>query len=63
MAIIKEKEFYRVDFAYAITCHKAQGSQYRFPIIYEERLGNSDFHKRWLYTAVTRSAGKLIISN
>lgn len=63
MAIIKEKELYRVDFAYAITCHKAQGSQYRFPIIYEERLGNSDFHKRWLYTAVTRSSGKLIISN
>jgi len=49
------------DYAYAITVHKSQGSQYLCPIVYEEYLGNADFHKKWLYTAVTRAADGLII--
>ena len=50
------------DFGYCITCHKSQGSQYDKVVVYEERLGyDKDSHNRWLYTAITRAAEKLII--
>lgn len=44
-----------IDYAYAITVHKAQGSEYKYVII---PLSTSDYrmlNKNWLYTAVTRS--------
>lgn len=44
------------DYAYAITCHKAQGSQWpRVAIINEAGVFRQDA-SRWLYTAVTRAA-------
>ena len=51
------------DYAYAITCHKSQGSEYDKVIVLEEYLkGDSkEEHARWLYTAATRAAKKLII--
>jgi exodeoxyribonuclease-5 len=51
------------DYAYAITCHKSQGSEYDKVIVLEEYLkGHSkEEHARWLYTAATRAAKKLII--
>jgi exodeoxyribonuclease-5 len=51
------------DYAYAITCHKSQGSEYDKVIVLEEFLkGESkEDHARWLYTAATRAAKKLII--
>ena len=56
----RPKEF---DYGYAVTCHKAQGSEYDKVIVLEEYLkGESkDDHSRWLYTAATRAAKKLII--
>ena len=51
------------DYGYAITCHKAQGSEYNKVIVLEEymRGETKDGHQRWLYTAATRAAKKLII--
>ena len=49
------------DFAYAITVHKAQGSQYHSVLVMEEYLGDAQLHKKWLYTAITRAASSLII--
>lgn len=51
------------DFGYALTVHKAQGSQARRVILFEERFKqmNDDNWKRWLYTAVTRAAEELFI--
>lgn len=44
------------DFAYAITCHKSQGSQWpRVLVIDESRVFREEAVK-WLYTAVTRAA-------
>lgn len=62
----KIPKFYRpkeFDYGYCITCHKAQGSEYDKVIVLEEYLrGESkDGHSRWLYTAATRAAKKLII--
>lgn len=50
------------DFSYAITVHKAQGSQWDNVLFYEERFGfDFDTRRRWTYTAVTRAAENLII--
>lgn len=51
------------DYGYAITCHKSQGSEYDKVIVLEEYLkgDTKEEHGRWLYTAATRAAKKLII--
>ena len=51
------------DFGYALTVHKAQGSQARRVILFEERSQHMDdlMWKRWLYTAVTRAEEELYI--
>ena len=62
----KIPKFYRpkeFDYGYCITCHKSQGSEYDKVIVLEEYLkGESkEGHFRWLYTAATRAAKKMII--
>lgn len=53
------KEF---DYGYAITCHKAQGSQWSNVFILEENFPfQREEHARWLYTAITRAEEKAII--
>lgn len=51
------------DFGYALTVHKAQGSQANRVILFEERFKQmtDDQWKRWLYTAVTRAENELYI--
>ncbi|KAA5540121.1 ATP-dependent DNA helicase [Adhaeribacter rhizoryzae] len=56
----------QVKFAYALTCHKAQGGQWKAVFVdhgfLKEDMVNTDF-ARWLYTAVTRSAEELYLLN
>lgn len=54
------QEIQQFDYAYCITCHKSQGSQYNKVLVLEEHLKTSN-HKKWLYTAATRAKKKLII--
>lgn len=51
------------DWAYAITCHKAQGSEWANVCVIDDQLmpHDRDFRRRWLYTAVTRASEKLVI--
>jgi exodeoxyribonuclease-5 len=51
------------DFGYALTVHKAQGSQAKKVILFEQRFKQMDdeMWKRWLYTAVTRAEEELYI--
>ena len=56
----------QVKYAYAVTCHKAQGGQWQsvfldIGYITEEMLGE-DFY-RWLYTAITRATERLYLVN
>lgn len=53
----------RFDFGYALTVHKAQGSQARTVVLFEERFIKSDDEqwRRWLYTAITRARENLYI--
>lgn len=51
------------DFGYAMTVHKAQGSQAQRVILFEERFRQMDdlTWRRWLYTAITRAVEELYI--
>lgn len=56
---IVPKEF---AFAYAITCHKAQGSEWEKVLVVEEGFPFAkEEHARWLYTACTRASEKLVL--
>lgn len=57
----------QVKFAYAVTCHKAQGGQWQNVFvdmggIMPDALGSLDF-LRWLYTAITRARSKVYLIN
>ena len=49
-------------FGWAITAHKAQGSQWPNVIVWDDGLGRSDLdRRRWLYTAITRAEAGLVL--
>ncbi len=56
----------QIKFAYAVTCHKAQGGQWSNVFIdqsfIDENMLNLDFY-RWLYTALTRATDKVYLVN
>ena len=52
-----------IDFGYALTVHKAQGSQWETVTLYDDGFGKRDpeQRRRWLYTAITRAENTLNI--
>jgi hypothetical protein len=49
-------------YGYALTCHAAQGSEWDKILVIEENFPfDKEEHRRWLYTAATRSAEKLVL--
>ena len=49
-------------YGYALTCHAAQGSEFDKVLVIEESFPfDKTEHQRWLYTAATRSAEKLVL--
>jgi exodeoxyribonuclease V len=48
-------------FGYALTVHKAQGSQWGDVLVYDESEIAREDKARWLYTAATRAATKLTL--
>ena len=56
---IVPKEF---TYAYAITTHKSQGSEWDKVVVLEEKFPfDKTEHARWLYTAATRASEKLVL--
>lgn len=56
----------QVKFAYAVTCHKAQGGQWRAVFVDRCLFGDEPMTRdllRWLYTALTRATEKLYLVN
>lgn len=60
----RTRDFLPMEFtyAYAITTHKSQGSEWDKVLVIEERFPfDREEHKRWMYTACTRAAKKLVL--
>ena len=56
-----KKRYDDFDFGYALTVHKAQGSQWNDVVLFDESYAFKDTRQRWLYTAITRAAERLTI--
>jgi len=69
MLELKKDPFYnalQIKFAYAVTCHKAQGGQWDAVFIDQGYLTDDMLNVeflRWLYTAITRSTRELFLVN
>lgn len=66
---VRDNKFFnalQVKFGYAVTCHKAQGGQWKNVFIDQgflsENMVNIEY-LRWLYTAITRATSKLYLVN
>lgn len=59
------KANHEFDFGYAITCHKAQGSQWDNVLVWDDGMlvWKPEERKKWLYTAITRAAKNIIIAS
>jgi exodeoxyribonuclease V len=57
----QKKRFDDFDYGYALTVHKAQGSQWDKVVLFDESFAFKDTRQRWLYTAITRAAESLTI--
>src|SRR5262249_3961758 len=57
----QRREFDPFDFAYGLTVHKAQGSQWENVTILDEAGVFGEHARRWLYTAITRAADRLTL--
>lgn len=55
------KRYDDFDFGYALTVHKAQGSQWGNVVLFDESYAFRDTRQRWLYTAITRAAETLTV--
>lgn len=49
------------DYGYALTVHKAQGSQWDHVVLFDESYAFREHRNRWLYTGITRAAKRLTI--
>lgn len=58
---VDDEPICRFEFAYAITCHKAQGSEFDFVVVFDESRYFEEERARWLYTAITRAKDRLLI--
>jgi exodeoxyribonuclease-5 len=57
----QKKRFDDFDYGYALTVHKAQGSQWDNVVLFDESYAFRDTRQRWLYTAITRAAQRLTV--
>ena len=49
------------DYGYAITCHKAQGSQWPNVLVYDQSWIAREHKRKWLYTALTRASESVTV--
>jgi exodeoxyribonuclease V len=57
----QRRESDEFDFGYALTVHKAQGSQWDEVMLFDESYAFGEHRSRWLYTGLTRAARRLTI--
>jgi len=54
-------ELQAITLSYVFTCHKAQGSEYRFVIVLCHSANHRMLCREWLYTAMTRAKSNLLV--
>jgi exodeoxyribonuclease-5 len=57
----QKKRYDDFDYGYALTVHKAQGSQWDNVVLFDESYAFKETRQRWLYTAITRAAQRLTV--
>lgn len=60
-AYLSRKVDEQFDWAWAITCHKAQGSAWSDVVVHDESGAFREDAAKWLYTAITRAADRLTV--
>ncbi|WP_370931435.1 ATP-dependent RecD-like DNA helicase [Bartonella sp. DGB1] len=58
---LSKKKYDDFDYGYALTVHKAQGSQWNNICLFDESYFFKENSHKWLYTAITRAVKKLTI--
>lgn len=58
---ISKKNVQYLDYGYAITVHKSQGSEYKYILVPMSKSSSFMLNKNWFYTAVTRAKDKVFI--
>lgn len=59
---VKIYDYAYLDYGYAISCHKSQGSGWEKVMVFDEGFGrDQDTQRRWLYTAITRAKKEILI--
>jgi exodeoxyribonuclease-5 len=56
----------QIKFAYAVTCHKAQGGQWKCVFVDQGYITEETIDRnylRWLYTAITRATERVFLVN
>ena len=61
LSYAQKRESDEFDFGYALTVHKAQGSQWDDVVLFDESWAFRENRERWLYTGVTRAAKRLTV--
>lgn len=57
----ERRDYHEFTFGWAITCHKAQGSQWDSVIVFDEADVFREYAQNWRYTACTRAAERITI--
>jgi exodeoxyribonuclease-5 len=57
----ERKEAEEFDYGYAMTTHKAQGSQWNDVTVFDESFCFREDRHKWLYTAITRAAQRVTV--
>jgi len=57
----EKREAQEFAYGYGLTCHKAQGSQWRSVCVFDESYCFRKDKWRWLYTAITRAADNVTV--
>ena len=61
LAFALRRESDEFDYGYALTVHKAQGSQWDNVMLFDESFAFREHRARWLYTGLTRAARRLTV--
>lgn len=61
LSLLERRESDEFTYGYALTVHKAQGSQWDDVVLFDESFAFQDSRARWLYTGITRAAKRLTV--